>query len=113
MEEAAKQISDASSEEVLPVMNRADTIAAVVKQVEYYFCKENLQSDAFLTSHMDANMTVAIAVVMKVPVVCLFVYSVPRKACVIHHNIIYLVLSFQCPTISILISVCQDETFDY
>lgn len=39
---------------------------AVRKQVEYYFSKENLQSDAYLTSHMDANMTVAIATVMKV-----------------------------------------------
>lgn len=39
---------------------------AVRKQVEYYFSKENLQTDAYLTSHMDANMTVSIAIVMKV-----------------------------------------------
>ena len=50
-------------------MTEAETEAlmdAVRKQVEYYFSKENLQSDAYLTSHMDANMTVAIATVMKV-----------------------------------------------
>jgi hypothetical protein len=39
--------------------------AAIRKQIEYYFSKENLQQDAFLTSHMDANMSVPIAVVMK------------------------------------------------
>ena len=38
---------------------------AVRKQVEYYFSKENLQSDAYLTSQMDASMTVPISVVMK------------------------------------------------
>ena len=47
-------------------MSREETIAAVVKQVEYYFSRENLQNDAFLTSQMDASMTVAIPVVMKV-----------------------------------------------
>ena len=50
-------------------MTEAETEAlmdAVRRQVEYYFSKENLQSDAYLTSHMDANMTVAIATVMKV-----------------------------------------------
>ena len=50
-------------------MTEAETeqlMDAVRKQVEYYFSKENLQSDAYLTSHMDANMTVAIATVMKV-----------------------------------------------
>jgi hypothetical protein len=39
---------------------------AIRKQVEYYFSKENLQSDAYLTSQMDASMSVPIAVVMKV-----------------------------------------------
>ena len=34
--------------------------------MEYYFSKENLQSDAYLTSQMDANMSVPISVVMKV-----------------------------------------------
>ena len=47
-------------------LNHEELIEAVRKQVEYYFSKENLQSDAFLTSQMDANMTVPIAVVMKV-----------------------------------------------
>jgi hypothetical protein len=45
-------------------------IEAVRKQVEYYFSKENLQSDAYLTSQMDAQMTVPIAVVMKVSFYC-------------------------------------------
>jgi len=38
---------------------------ALRKQVEYYFSQQNLQSDAYLTSQMDANMTCPIAVVMK------------------------------------------------
>lgn len=41
-------------------------IEAVRKQVEYYFSKENLQSDPYLTSQMDASMSVPISVVMKV-----------------------------------------------
>lgn len=40
-------------------------IEAVKKQVEYYFSKENLQSDVFLQSQMDAQMSVSIAVIMK------------------------------------------------
>lgn len=43
----------------------AELVEAVRKQVEYYFSKENLQSDAYLTSQMDASMSVPIAVVMK------------------------------------------------
>lgn len=39
----------------------------VRKQVEYYFSKENLQHDPYLTSQMDAQMSVPIAVVMKFP----------------------------------------------
>lgn len=35
------------------------------KQIEYYFSKENLQSDVYLTSQMDAQMSVPISVVMK------------------------------------------------
>jgi hypothetical protein len=38
---------------------------AIRRQVEYYFSKENLQQDAYLTSHMDANMSVPISVIMK------------------------------------------------
>lgn len=47
-------------------MTPEELLEAVKNQVEYYFSKENLQSDAFLTSQMDAQMTVPIAVVMKV-----------------------------------------------
>ena len=43
----------------------AELVEAVRRQVEYYFSKENLQSDAYLTSQMDASMSVPIAVVMK------------------------------------------------
>lgn len=43
-----------------------ELISKVRKQIEYYFSKENLQQDAFLASQMDASMSVAIAVVMKV-----------------------------------------------
>ena len=39
---------------------------AIKKQIEYYFSKENLGSDAFLMSQMDASMSVSIAVIMKV-----------------------------------------------
>ena len=41
-------------------------VDAVRRQIEYYFSKENLQSDSYLTSQMDANMSVPITVVMKV-----------------------------------------------
>lgn len=47
-------------------MSNAQLVEAVRKQVEYYFSKENLQNDPYLTSQMDANMSVAISVVMKV-----------------------------------------------
>lgn len=50
-------------------MTEAETeqlMDAIRRQVEYYFSKENLQTDPYLTSHMDANMTVSIAIVMKV-----------------------------------------------
>lgn len=40
-------------------------VNAVRKQVEFYFSKENLQHDPFLTSQMDAHMSVPIATVMK------------------------------------------------
>jgi la-related protein 4 len=40
-------------------------VEAVRKQIEYYFSKENLQSDIYLTSQMDAQMSVPINVVMK------------------------------------------------
>jgi len=46
-------------------MDHATLLQAVRKQVEYYFSKENLQSDTFLMSQMDASNSVPIAVVMK------------------------------------------------
>jgi hypothetical protein len=49
--------SDAGAEQQL--------LDAVRRQCEYYFSQQNLQSDAYLTSQMDANMAVPIAVVMK------------------------------------------------
>jgi histidinol dehydrogenase len=39
---------------------------AVKKQVEYYFGKENLQTDTYLQSLMDANNSVPISAIMKV-----------------------------------------------
>lgn len=42
-----------------------ELVVAVRRQIEYYFSKENLQQDAYLTSHMDANMSVPISFVMK------------------------------------------------
>jgi len=47
-------------------MSEVNLIDAVKKQVEYYFSKENLLSDPYLTSQMDAQMCVPINVVMKV-----------------------------------------------
>lgn len=44
----------------------AQLVELVKNQVEYYFSKENLQSDPFLSSQMDAQMCVPISVVMKV-----------------------------------------------
>jgi len=46
-------------------MDHATLLVAVRKQVEYYFSKENLERDAYLTSQMDANNSVPISVVMK------------------------------------------------
>jgi hypothetical protein len=48
------------------ILSEEELLVAIKKQVEYYFSKENLQQDAFLTSHMDANMSVPLVVVMKV-----------------------------------------------
>lgn len=35
------------------------------KQIEYYFSRENLQSDTYLQSQMDAHQSVPISIVMK------------------------------------------------
>jgi hypothetical protein len=47
-------------------MDHDQLVTAVRKQIEYYFSKENLQTDSYLISQMDANMSVPIPVVMKV-----------------------------------------------
>jgi hypothetical protein len=44
----------------------AQLVEQVKNQVEYYFSTENLQSDPFLSSQMDAQMCVPISIVMKV-----------------------------------------------
>lgn len=43
-----------------------EIIEAVRKQVEYYFSKENLQTDRFLLSVMDGNNSVPISTIMGV-----------------------------------------------
>lgn len=45
--------------------------ALVKKQIEYYFSKENLGHDAYLTSQMDAQMSAPISVIMKVYIRCI------------------------------------------
>ena len=39
---------------------------AVRKQVEFYFSKDNLQTDAYLVKLMDENLSVPISAIMKV-----------------------------------------------
>eukprot|EP01039_Chlorochromonas_danica_P008564 gene8564-9437_t len=43
----------------------AQLLEAVRRQIEYYFSKENLANDKYLSSQMDAQMSVPIATVMK------------------------------------------------
>jgi hypothetical protein len=47
-------------------LDEEQLILAVKNQIEYYFSKENLRTDAFLTSQMDANSSAPLSVVMKV-----------------------------------------------
>lgn len=68
MEETQQHI-EASSE----THTEAQLVELVKKQVEYYFSKENLLVDPFLSSQMDAQMCVPISVVMKVSDTCSFV----------------------------------------
>jgi hypothetical protein len=75
-------MEETQTENVAEVQTEKQLIEAVKKQVEYYFSKENLQSDPYLTSQMDAQMQVPIAVVMKVRfdcwrILCYAVVSVP------------------------------------
>ena len=48
-------------------MSREERLEAVKKQVEYYFSPENLRNDPYLTSQMDAQRTVPLAVIVKFP----------------------------------------------
>lgn len=64
------QLTDANQ----PLLEQVETSSqydveimdAVRRQIEYYFSKENLQNDKYLASQMDAQMSVPIAVIMKV-----------------------------------------------
>jgi hypothetical protein len=47
-------------------ISAGDLLEAVRKQVEYYFSKENLQTDRYLRSLMDTNRAVPISAVMNV-----------------------------------------------
>ena len=40
--------------------------AAIKKQLEYYFSRENISKDAYLVSQMDSQMYVPIAVIQQV-----------------------------------------------
>jgi hypothetical protein len=51
----------------IPSVPEPALLEAVKNQIEYYFSKENLLNDAFLTSQMDAQMSVPISVIMKFP----------------------------------------------
>ena len=50
-------------------ISEEELLASIRKQVEYYFSKENLQQDTYLTSLMDANMSVPLSVIMKVLII--------------------------------------------
>ena len=47
-------------------LSEEELVVAIRKQLEYYFSKENLQQDAYLTSQMDGNMSVPITTIMSV-----------------------------------------------
>jgi len=68
MELASNSISSYEERDINSDSSAIDQnlIDAVRKQLEYYFSKENLQNDPYLTSQMDAQMSVPISVVMKV-----------------------------------------------
>ena len=56
-------VSSSSNDETL---SGETLINAVRAQVEYYFSKENLQSDVYLNSLMDAQNSVPLSAIMKV-----------------------------------------------
>ena len=51
---------------VVANLSEEELVVAIRKQLEYYFSKENLQQDAYLTSQMDGNMSVPITTIMSV-----------------------------------------------
>ena len=58
--------SSQSKEEVSSHESNESLLLAVRTQIEYYFSKENLATDVFLNSLMDANNSAPLAAVMKV-----------------------------------------------
>ncbi len=63
---AAEEVVDTNTIVETKVLTDEELVAAVRKQIEYYFGKENLQQDSFLTSHMDINNSVPLAFILKV-----------------------------------------------
>jgi hypothetical protein len=53
--------------EQVAAMSHEERLEATRKQVEYYFSADNLRNDVFLTSQMDAQRTVPMAVILKFP----------------------------------------------
>lgn len=58
--------SDAPASPNVANLTEEELIVTIRKQLEYYFSKENLQQDAYLTSQMDANMSVPVTTIMTV-----------------------------------------------
>lgn len=68
METPVKEVEvpvDSPSEDTVPT-DPIEVRALIKKQIEYYFSKENLLHDVFLTSQMDSQMSAPISVIMKV-----------------------------------------------
>lgn len=64
---SATELSTATSSSAdapSPVLETEDLLTAVKRQVEYYFSRENLQSDGYLNSQMDSLQSVAISLVL-------------------------------------------------
>ena len=57
-------------EEPVVKLEGAELLAAIKKQVDFYFSKSNLESDSFLVSKMDTQMMVPIAVIAQFAKVC-------------------------------------------
>lgn len=63
-----------TTEQTAVPVDPATLMESVRKQVEYYFGKENLQTDQYLLSLMDSQMSVPISAVMKVGVIMLQIF---------------------------------------